>query len=236
MTSQHPIYVIVGPPRSGTSALAWALRDQGINMFMNADQPDLDSPSGNQEDNLLRIVNNFLMSSEDRKIRRNWDSPTYVPGSPEKAVRLIQSYIRFRARNAVGPWGMKDPRMCFLLEPWHAATLGLPIQWIYIHRHNREAMVDSLSRMLTPKLRYSLDRAGVHRLSSYWAESYHLACELGFARTMISPYRITYEELLTADGKERLKERFGFKKTIHSVKPQLNRHCHARVETGIWQR
>jgi hypothetical protein len=64
---------------------------------------------------------------------------------------------------------------------------------------------------------------------SNWAESFHLACELGFARTGIDPFAITYEELLTTAGQSRLSRAFGFTGAMPHVQPAFNRqHRRAR--------
>ncbi|NJC99085.1 hypothetical protein EWM58_00195 [Candidatus Erwinia dacicola] len=47
-------------------------------MYLSADAPDIDSPSGNQEDNLVRLLNNFLMGENGLGYRRNWDNPKYI--------------------------------------------------------------------------------------------------------------------------------------------------------------
>ncbi|MET0404992.1 MAG: hypothetical protein ABW123_21430 [Cystobacter sp.] len=227
--TRKPIYVVLGAPRSGTSAMAWALRDQGVTMFMAADSPDLDSPSGNQEDNLARMLNNHLMS-EGSGGRHDWDNPRYVKGATDDAVERIRAYIRCRERHARGGmWGVKDPRMCFVLEPWVAAMKDLPVRWILIRRSQRKSTVASMTAMLPVKLRMSGEPAGLHRLASTWAESYHIALELGLERTGIRPYCLTYEELLSPDGQRQLAEHFAFGAPLSSVVSSLNRRGQARA-------
>lgn len=219
-----PFYFIVGAPRSGTSALALVLKEQGIPMYFCADAPDLDSPSGNQEDNLARLINNTLMAGGSGGRRCDWDRPCYVRTAKPPAERLLRSYISSRGRSAGGgSWGMKDPRLCFTLEPWHAATRDLPVRWIHIRREEREASVRSLIRMLPAKIRLSQDSEAVDRLASSWLESYLVASELGFERTGIEPLRVTYESLLTPQGREALRRELQFNREISCIQPTLNR-------------
>ena len=220
----EPVYVIIGPPRSGTSALTGVLRRQGVSMYIACDAPDVDSPTGNQEDVLIRVINNHLMGRNGNGELHNWDSPRYVASLSEQERRLTEAYVRWRRRHAAGkPWGVKDPRMCFVLEPWAEAFGGLDIQWIHIRRENREAQIRSLIKMARARLRLCGDPKALYRLVSNWAESYELACERGFARTKIAPYRLTFEELLTAGGQHRLAAHFGFREPLSGICPELNR-------------
>jgi hypothetical protein len=219
----QPVYIVVGPPRSGTSALAGVLRRQGIQMYMGADAPDIDSPTGNQEDALIRIINNHLMDRDATGRLRDWDNPRYVETIADSGRRMIEGYIRCRARNAQGAWGVKDPRLCFLLEPWHEALRGADVRWIHIRRENRDAMVRSLIKMAPARLRFCGDPIALYRLASNWAESYHLACDIGLARIGVDVYRLTFEELLTPEGQQRLARHFGFREAVTGVRPELDR-------------
>ncbi|WP_157872042.1 sulfotransferase family protein [Gloeothece verrucosa] len=192
-------------------------------MFVGSDSPDLDSPSGNQEDALARLVHNRLMGRNGLGKICNWDNPRYVLGSNPDAVQHIKAYINFRIRNHTGSWGLKDPRLSFLIEPWHMATQAMPVYWIHIYRENKDAMVRSLIAMLPAKLRYCKDDQGLYRLAANWAETYVLAIELGFARIGIQPYQLTYEELLTLEGQARLSKQFKFQVPIRCIRPDLNR-------------
>ncbi|MDC0710267.1 hypothetical protein POL68_17450 [Stigmatella sp. ncwal1] len=198
-----------------------------MTMFIAADSPDLDSPSGNQEDNLARTLNNHLMTRASNGTRHDWDNPRYVGGAPEHALRMIRAYVRCRARHAPGVWGVKDPRMCFTLEPWVAATKDLPVRWILIRRERRQSTVASLTAMLPAKLRLAGEPDGLQRLASTWAESYQIALELGLERTGLRPYSLTYEELLSPEGQRRLAEHFAFAAPLTSVVSRLNRRGRA---------
>jgi hypothetical protein len=218
------IYIIVGAPRSGTSALALVLREQGIKMYLGADRPDLDSPSGNQEDALARLLHNRLMGRNGLGQIHDWDNPRYVAGSDQGAIAQIQAYISCRYRNHSGCWGLKDPRLSFLIEPWYAATQALPTQWIHIYRREREAMVHSLIAMLHARLRHCGDSQALYHLAANWAEAYSLAIDLGFSRTGLQPFCLSYEELLTPEGQARLSAQFRFTLPIRCIHPELNRH------------
>lgn len=221
------IFIIVGAPRSGTSALASVLIEQGIPMWIGADAPTLASPTGNQEDALVRTIHNHLMGKNGMACFRNWDNPQYVRGSTDRAIRLLRAYMRCRSRQG-GTWGVKDPRLCFLIEPWHAATLRASVHWIHIYREDRDAMIRSLTAMLPAGLRLVNDARTLYHLVSNWAEVYTLAIELGFARTGVKPFHISYEELLTFDGQTRLSQCFGFRLPFLSLRPELNRQGKAR--------
>jgi hypothetical protein len=192
-------------------------------MFMEADAPDVKSPSGTQEDTSVRLLHNKLMSYNGLGEVRDWDNPRYVPGTPSHVVEQLKTYICRRAEHATGAWGVKDPRLCFLMEPWHAATQGLTVHWIHIYRENREATIRSLIAMLPTRLRSCGDPEDLYHLVANWAESYMLAINLGLARTGIKPFRLSYEQLLTPEGQARLAKHFGFQAPIRCVRPELNR-------------
>jgi hypothetical protein len=234
----NTIYLVVGAPRSGTSALAWALRDQNIRMFVGADAPDLDSPTGNQEDNLARLINNRLMGRNSIGRWHDWDNPKYKMGASVEDVQLIQAYIRLRQNEANCSWGLKDPRLSFVIEPWYEATREMPVQWIHIYRENRHAVIASLVKMLPAPLRHCGDSTALHFLASNWVESYELACALAFERTGLHPFVLNYEELLTSQGQERLADQLGFTAPIIHVDPRFNRrgrsalpHRHQTMES-----
>lgn len=217
------IYIVVGAPRSGTSALSLVLQEQGIGMFMSSDAPDQDSPSGNQEDNIVRLINNRLMGRNDNGDIRDWDNPIYVGGASVKAIRLIQAYIQLRRNHASGTWGVKDPRTCFLIEAWNLATNNLSVQWIHIYREDRDAILRSLIKMLPPKIRNCNDPKTLYRLVSNWHETYRVAIELGFTRTGIEPITLSYEELLTTEGQARIAQVLNFTLPFRCINPSLNR-------------
>lgn len=217
------IYIIVGAPRSGTSALALVFREQGITMFMESDAPNLQSPSGNQEDTQVRLLHNQLMGHNGLGEVRDWDNPSYVHGTPSHVIQEIKTYICRRYEHTAGVWGVKDPRLCFLIESWHAATQGLTTHWIHIYREERDAMIHSLIAMLPTKLQSFAKSEDLYHLVTNWAEAYTLAIDLGFARTGIKPFRLSYEELLTPEGQAKLAKQFGFKAPICCVRPELNR-------------
>ena len=219
-----PIFILVGPPRSGTSALAQSFHEAGIRMFTDADPPDRHSPTGNHEDRRVRLLNNLLMGRNALGDLRDWDNPIYVRSGPDGADPRIADYVGMRAAHAGGKaWGVKDPRLCFLIEPWHEATRHLPVTWIHIERTDREASIASLVKMLPAKLHGAGDPDTLYRLASSWLEAFHLAVALGFERTGVVPYRTSYETLLDPAGREEVRARFGFGGPISCIDPSLNR-------------
>jgi hypothetical protein len=217
------IYIIVGAPRSGTSALSLVFKEQGIVMFMEADAPDVKSPSGTQEDTSVRLLHNELMGYNGLGEVRDWDNPRYVPGTSSDVVEQLKAYIRRRTEHTTAAWGVKDPRLCFFIEPWYAATQGLTVHWIHIYREDREATIRSLIAMLPARLHSCGDPEYLYHLVANWAESYRLAIDLGFARTGIKAFRLSYEQLLTPEGQDRLAKHFGFQVPIRCIRPELNR-------------
>lgn len=188
-------------------------------MYLSADAPDIDSPSGNQEDNLVRLLNNFLMGENGLGYRRNWDNPKYINlnQTTSQHIHLIKKYVSSRERNAgERGWGVKDPRMSFLIEPWSLATQEHSVNWIYIRRENREASISSLIKMLPAKFFYSGDPDAIYRLVSNWLEAFHIASELGFHKSNLNPYCITYESLFSKKRLDELSKNTISKMKLHA--------------------
>jgi len=227
------IFLILGAPRSGTSMVAAMLQSHGIPMGIAFDCPTHDSPGGNLEDNLARLVNNRLMSTVDGS-RCDWDRPSYVPGVAPTAVDLVRGYVRTRTKIHSSRWGVKDPRLCFTLEAWYTAMRESRVAWLHITRQCRSNVASSLARMLPAGIRKSTRPDVVERLTHSWAESYRVAAELGIARCGIEPIRLVYEDLLTQSGQEKVASQIGLTSARTVARPELDRESQ-RIQRDINQ-
>lgn len=100
MDERTPIF-IVGIGRCGTSTTARILHTQlGVSMGSRFREPDAGNPQGYWEDLDFRDINQLVMT-------QTW-------GGLHLFVRSLKTLID--ARIAAGrPWGVKDPRLCYLL-------------------------------------------------------------------------------------------------------------------------
>lgn len=129
--------VILGLPRSGSSALAGALHKMGVDMGKGHLQPpDLLNSRGYYEDTRWNTIHKVIVG-----LRYSTKEPDTLPD------RYRRSYGRLASMCSYKPiWGMKSPRLCFVLH------LILPIlrdscEVRVVHvRRDWEANVASLKR------------------------------------------------------------------------------------------
>ncbi len=111
---------VLGMHRSGTSAIARALRLLGVELGSKLHPPGFDNPKGFWEDSEVVAINEDLLkaiNSSYDQLDLAWDG---VSGDQEAINEL-----RIRATSLLGErlasykiWGFKDPRTCRLIRFW----------------------------------------------------------------------------------------------------------------------
>jgi hypothetical protein len=111
--------VVLGMHRSGTSALAGALRGLGARLGDALVPAADDNPGGYFENAAMVSINESLLLD----LERGWDDPRPLPGgwlassAARSAARAIDALLD--AEFAEGTWhALKDPRLCRLLPLW----------------------------------------------------------------------------------------------------------------------
>jgi hypothetical protein len=113
------IIIVVGMHRSGTSALAGMLHNNGIvmgddkNFVPKASQ---ENPKGFYENFLFRKINDSIVGRSRYKIK-SWNANV-----PHMKANCVNRYRMRRTlkkyNNKYGKWGWKDPRTCLTLGLW----------------------------------------------------------------------------------------------------------------------
>ena len=105
--------LVMGTPRSGTSAIAGALNHMRIPMGKFFTVPNEGNPKGFWEDNNFVNINVALLASELSHPQLRLRTSTF-----RQARKLLEER---QAEYAL--WGVKDPRFCFTF-PLYAVLLG----------------------------------------------------------------------------------------------------------------
>ena len=132
----QPLLAVLGMHRSGTSAVAGMLEDQGFSTGIGVEPKRADNPFGTRE-------NRDLVQLDTEVLELNgcdWDEPPTI-GEPRFTAHYIRRRNRLVNGVATGPALLKDPRMVLLREFWK----GVPLQPIGVIR-NPIAVTDSLRR------------------------------------------------------------------------------------------
>ena len=138
-------FFVVGPGRSGTSFVAKTLHDNGVSMGSRFREPDEQNPDGYYEDLDFKELNSALL-----------DGSLLFAGWQFQVCELADAKS--------GDWGLKDPRLCYLLgyyldivpgavvlrtrRPVHETALsmnrcyGWRLSDALVEAHRRESLLD----------------------------------------------------------------------------------------------
>lgn len=142
------LVVVLGPHRSGTSALTRALKVLGVELGGDLLPEASDNPKGFFEDIDINDLNEEIL----RFLKLDWSSLRLI--SEADIARLREGGYFIRAlellRRKVGGnlvYGLKDPRICILLPLWKEvfAALGARIEYI-ISVRNPRSVASSLTK------------------------------------------------------------------------------------------
>lgn len=195
------VVFVLGMHRSGTSCLMGLLNASGVRMLDDAHIPKPTNPRGNFEYRAVRELNDEILQFNGG----TWSDPppTITVNEP------LRQRMRGLLMRVTGPglWGLKDPRMLFVLDawcshvqssrllgifrhPWAVArsladrpSLGLPIErglalWLAYNRR----LVALHKREALPLLCFDLDREEFLQQVAWAGEELGLRVEAGALR------------------------------------------------------
>ena len=153
------LLLVLGMHRSGTSALAGLLCQQGFQPPQNLDPGDANNPTGFWEPQMIRAFHNRLLEGA----QSNWEDPLLpvLPWQPQNLELALEDLEQalvadFPTFDPHAVQLIKDPRQCRLLPLWSALFEQRPFQVavVLMVRHPEEVAASLLSRDQLP-----LDRA-----------------------------------------------------------------------------
>lgn len=115
------IVIVVGMHRSGTSATAGLLHNNGIimgeNQYFNPKPKPNQNPKGFFENRRFRDVNDHILGENGYIVK------SFSPIIPEIKTPSLKLQYDMRTlieeyNNAYQNWGWKDPRICLTLDKW----------------------------------------------------------------------------------------------------------------------
>jgi hypothetical protein len=183
------IVVVLGMHRSGTSAVARALKVLGIELGDRLLPAQGDNPSGFWEDGDIVSTNDQLLALVDER----WD--TLEPAIVSRVFAAVTPEGRRRARDLLSEkisaeaWlGLKDPRMSRLLPFWQEIFDGLQLDtsYVVVVRHPLSVANSLASRHGMP-VAQSLLLWLLHTLEALLATSGQVRLVVDFDRLMERP-------------------------------------------------
>lgn len=182
----RPVVVILGMHRSGTSALAGALVNAGLNAGRALLPSTSDNANGYFEDVRLVAASDALLLAAGSR----WDEPgplcrpfaTEMAANATSALQSVFAELADASLNCV----VKDPRACRLVPEWHKAIVraGLSPFYLMMVRHPDE-VASSL---------HSRDGLSPYRAGQLWLE--HLL-EAEVSTRGLSRAFLTFEDLIS---------------------------------------
>lgn len=147
MTQQKTAILILGPHRSGTSAISGAIsRFTEANFGKLLMQAQHDNQKGFYENEKIVALNDAILA----ELYRSWEDPRPLDTNLLKSTRI--DYLRERANGVIKEQynkseviAIKDPRLCLTFPFWEAILeeAGFDLKIVVLHRRV-EAIVDSL--------------------------------------------------------------------------------------------
>jgi hypothetical protein len=217
--------LVLGMHRSGTSALAGLLCQQGFQAPHNRDGGDTHNPTGYWEPRQIRAFHNSLLEG----VQSSWEDPLLpvLPWQPqhlESALEQLEQALAadFPTTNPQAVALIKDPRQCRLLPLWTALFAQRPFQVaVVLAVRQPEAVAASL---------VSRDQLPLDRALLLWL-SHTLEAER--ATRQLPRLVLSYEQLLQdpTAAVQRCQQLAGLPITTPSadllgewIRPGLNRH------------
>jgi glycosyltransferase involved in cell wall biosynthesis len=148
------VIAVLGMHRSGTSAIARSLQTLGVGLGDNLHPAGFDNPKGFWEDRDCIAINEELLEqfgSAYDHLNLAWNIDITNPAIASlysKAVRLVSESVS----KSGGIWGVKDPRMCRLLQFWKRVfdDCGCNVSYVITLRNPRSVAESLMSRNNIP--------------------------------------------------------------------------------------
>lgn len=140
------VVAVLGVPRSGTSMTAAILHHLGVSMGEDLAAADCWCPRGWYEDRQFLTMHRALAHPHKDLNRLIAGLPAERPDLNERQKALYRRVVASRCR-AGDTWGVKDPRLCFLIDHLAEALHGLAELRIVATRRPAEDSMMSLMRM-----------------------------------------------------------------------------------------
>lgn len=162
------IVIVTGMHRSGTSAMAGVLNDNGIHMGDKHTwhpPPMKENPKGFFENKLFRVVNDQLLRENGYHVKafdKAVPDPDRMNISESVQGQMTKLLLDYSADH--GNWGFKDPRTCLTLRFWLATAdvLGLKYKVILMYRNNLDIALSMKARGNKPGLGHLATVAGAY--------------------------------------------------------------------------
>ncbi|MEO8401826.1 MAG: hypothetical protein ABI597_08550 [Gammaproteobacteria bacterium] len=129
------IYVVLGVPRSGTSAISRGLKALGINLGTRLVTPSQKwNPKGYWEDtDIVHLINEKILNV----VSSRWDSIKVIEAEQQNSsavdsIRRHASELINQRMTAMENWGFKDPRTIKLLPFWQSVFSSLKLTDNYV--------------------------------------------------------------------------------------------------------
>jgi GT2 family glycosyltransferase/glycosyltransferase involved in cell wall biosynthesis len=142
------VLLILGPHRSGTSALAGALLQLGVYFGHDLLPPRPDNQKGFFESRRIVELHDQILESlnsrwdDPRPLPENWLSLPVITNYRDKLIRVLQD--DFIAHPL---WAVKDPRLCRLFPLWQEALAALGVQpFAVISLRHPDEVIQSLQK------------------------------------------------------------------------------------------
>lgn len=106
--------IIIGPHKSGTSAVAGVVHRLGVSMGNNLEPANESNPLGHFEDQDFINLNNDLL----KRAGGAWHTPPSsltIEQNADPILNDIREMLEVKARQGGHIWGWKDPRTCLTL-------------------------------------------------------------------------------------------------------------------------
>ena len=138
-------YIVLGPPRSGTSLLSGVLHRSGVNM---GDQ----FPGRNSDSNPTGFFEDVHFTGPNAKILSQCGASHLYPPKRERVAEKIEEWSKrtgdvIAARVHQPLWGWKDPRQILTWDVWAPHLANVDDVRLVIARRDVSAVIGSMMRL-----------------------------------------------------------------------------------------
>lgn len=125
--------IVLGMHRAGTSTLTRGLQALGVDLGDDLVEADEDNPKGYWEDSAVHELNKKVLDALDLRWHsvgpiktRAWENPALAELRTDAAALIRERFSKYAL------WGVKDPRLCRLLDFWQPIFQSVGIAESYV--------------------------------------------------------------------------------------------------------